>query len=139
MSQYTPIKDYNMHVEKLSYTKDGNYACPTCGAELTHSDSLEDSEGYRIEWWCPKCHKPVTQLFEMIPKGFFYSSPIIRTLDPKTSTIADLQEFLRQAGKLASANTPEENDLISESMDGYATSFLSELVDKAVDLSTKLK
>ena len=138
MSQYTPIKDYNMHAEKLPF-KDGNYACPTCGAELTHSDSLEDSEGYRIEWWCPKCNKPVTQLFEMIPKGFYYSRPPIKTLDPKTSTIADLQEFLRQAGKLASANTPAENKLISATMNGYATAFLSELVDSAVELSTKLK
>lgn len=139
MSQYTPIKDYNMHAEKLPFTKDGNYACPTCGAELSHSDSLEDSEGYRIEWWCPKCHKPVTELFEMIPKGFYYSRPSIKPLDPNTSTIAELQEFLRQAGKLASANTPNESNLICTTMNGFATSFLSEMVDSAVELSKKLK
>lgn len=56
-------------------------------------------------------------------------------LDPEKNTISD---FLQEAGKLASADHPYELNVIDAVLDGYATSFVAELVGKAVALSEKI-
>lgn len=63
---------------------------------------------------------------------------MITRLDPEKHTISDLLNFLREAGKLASADHPDELKAIDAELDGYATSFVAELVGKAVALSGKL-
>lgn len=140
MGNYTPINKYNAHNTNHLPTnpKNGNAVCPVCGTELRHADSFEDSDGYRIEHWCPHCNMPVTELFEMIPKGFYYDRPVIKTIDPKTTTVAELQDALRNAGAWASSEAPTQNDIIAVELCGYATSFVSELIDHAVDMCNKL-
>lgn len=59
-------------------------------------------------------------------------------LDHNKHTISDLLNFLREAGQMASADHPEELEVIDTELDGYATSFVAELVGKAVALSEKL-
>jgi len=59
-------------------------------------------------------------------------------LDPEKHTISDLLNFLREAGEMASADHPDELNTIDTELDGYATSFVAELVGKAVTLSEKL-
>lgn len=63
---------------------------------------------------------------------------MITRLDPKKNTISDLLKFLQEAGKLASVDHPDELNAIDTELDGYATSFLAELVGKAVALSEKI-
>ena len=59
-------------------------------------------------------------------------------LDPENNTISDLLNFLQEAGKLASADHPDELGAIDTELDGYATSFVAELVGKSVSLCKKL-
>lgn len=59
-------------------------------------------------------------------------------LDPEKHTISDLLNFLQDAEKMASADHPTELNTIDTELDGYATSFVAELVGKAVALSEKL-
>lgn len=63
---------------------------------------------------------------------------MIARLDPDKHTISDLLNFLHDAGKLASVGHPDELKAIDTELDGYATSFVAELVGKAVALSEKL-
>ena len=63
---------------------------------------------------------------------------MIARLDPEKHTISDLLNFLQKAGKMASADHPDELKAIDTELDGYATSFVAELVGKAVVLSEKL-
>lgn len=59
-------------------------------------------------------------------------------LDPEKNTISDLLNFLQEAGKLASTDHPDELNAIDTVLDGYATSFVAELVGKTVALSEKI-
>ena len=61
-----------------------------------------------------------------------------KPLDPEKHTISELLNFLQEAGKVASADHPAELNAIDTELDGYATSFVAELVGKAVTLSEKL-
>ena len=63
---------------------------------------------------------------------------MIARLDPEKHTISDLLNFLQEAGKMASADHPDELKAIDAELDGYATSFVAELVEKSVALSEKL-
>ena len=136
---YDKISSYNAHADRLAQENFcGDFKCPICGEPLNRCDAYEDSEGYRIEYWCRKCGKPVTELFEMVPKGFYFYRPKIAKLDPEKSTIADLLKFLKSAGTLASADHKKELEAIGAELDGYATSCVAELVKKSVALSEKL-
>ena len=63
---------------------------------------------------------------------------MIARLEPEKHTISDLLNFLQEAGKMASADHPDELKAIDTELDGYATSFVAELVGKAVALSEKI-
>ena len=139
MAGYERISAYNAHADRLLQEQfGGEFKCPICGEPLNRCDALEDSEGYRIEYWCRKCDKPVTELFEMVPKGFYFHRPKMVKLDPEKSTIADLLKFLKSAGTLANADHKKELETIGVELSGYATSFVVELVEKSVALSGKL-
>ena len=71
-------------------------------------------------------------------ENLVFNTPKIEKLDLNKSTIADLVKFLKDAGTLATADHPKELDLISIELCGYATSFVAELVEKAVVLNGKL-
>ena len=132
MAAYDKISDYNAHTDRLLQEKIcGDFKCPICGEPLNRCDAFEDSEGYRIEYWCRKCNKPVTERF------YFYR-PRITKLDPEKATIADLLKFLKSAGTLATADHKKELETINVELCGYATSFVAELVEKSVALSEKL-
>ena len=136
---YDRISQYNAHADRLVQEQScGDFKCPICGEPLNRCDAFEDSEGYRIEYWCRKCDKTVTELFEMVPKGFYFHRPKITKLDPEKSTIADLLKFLKSAGTLATADHKKELETIGVELYGYAASFMAELVEKYVALSEKL-
>lgn len=136
---YDRISRYNAHADRLLQEQFcGDFMCPICGEPLNRCDAFEDSEGYRIEYWCCKCIKPVIELFEMVPKGFYFHRPKMVKLDPEKTTIADLLKFLKSAGALASADHKKELETIGVELCGYATSFVAELVEKSVALSEKL-
>ena len=63
---------------------------------------------------------------------------MIARLEPEKHTISDLLNFLQEAGKMASADHPDELKAIDDELDRHATSFVAELVGKAVVLSEKL-
>jgi predicted RNA-binding Zn-ribbon protein involved in translation (DUF1610 family) len=139
MASYYRIAQYNAHADRLLQEQfGGDFKCPICGEPLNRCDAFEDSEGYRIEYWCRKCDKPVTELFEMVPKGFYFYRPKMVKLDPEKATIADLLTFLKSAGTLATADHKKELETINVELCGYATSFVAELVEKSVALSEKL-